>query len=184
VNIPASTTGLSFDPPAGFQVAKSAQAPAADSLLQPVSSGSNDDVSVGVWYCFNIDDNAVLLCWYCESRSRSKIGDAATQPELWAGSRLCDHIDVASADADNHHWKWSLAWPKKPGKRIGNDDLSVVHRPKKGGSLNIVSTPLNLREDRLKAILEEVQRTVKTDVSGSSGPFTLDTLRLLLDKKR
>lgn len=184
VNIPASATGLSFNPPKGFQVTKATQMQAANPLLQPVSSGSNGDVSLGIWHCFNIDDKAILLCWYCESRSGSKTGGATIQPELLAGTRPCNHINVASVDVGDHLWNWSLVWPKQTGERIGNDDFSVIHRTKKGGLLSVVSFPLRLREDRLKAILEEVQRTAKTDVPGSPKPFTLDMLRIRLAERR
>lgn len=177
VNIPASATDLSFDPPEGYQVTKAPRSKDANPLL-PVASGSNDDVSLGVWHCFNIDDKAVLLCWYCEMRPGSKTSDATPAPEfLLAGTRPCNHMDVASADVGGHHWKWSLVWPKQPGERIGDDDFSVVHRSKDGGLLSIVSFPLRLREDRLKAILEEVQRITKTNMPGSSAPFSLETLR-------
>lgn len=184
VNIPASATGLSFDAPEGYQVTKAPQSKTVNPL-QMGGSGSNGDVSLGVWNCFNIDDKAVLLCWYCERQSGSKTGDTTIQPEfLLAGTRPCHRIDVASADMGDHHWNWSLVWPKQAGERIGNDDFSVIHRPKKGGSLSMGSFPLRLQEDRLKAILEEVQRSTKTSVRGSSEPFTLDTLRTRLAERR
>lgn len=124
------------------------------------------------------DDKAVLLCWYCESQSGTKTGDATIIPEFFlAETRPCDHKEIASADVDGHHWNWSLVWPKRSGERIGNDNVSVIHRQKKGGLLNMVNRPLRLPEDRLKAILEEIQRTTKTNVPGSSKPFSLETLR-------
>jgi hypothetical protein len=184
VNIPASATGLSFDPPEGYQVTKSAQLQIANPLQYPVGSGSNGDVSLGVWHCFNIDDKAALLCWYCEQRKGSKAGNATIQPEfLLAGTNPCDHIDVASTDVGGHHWKWSLMYPNKAGERIGNDDFTVIHRPKGGGSLSMENHPLRLPEDRLKAILEEVQRVTHTTVQGGTEPFTLDLLRKRLDEK-
>ena len=75
-------------------------------------------------------------------------------------------------------------WPKQASERIGSDELSVVHRLERGGVLSLVNYPIRLREDRLRAILAEVQRFTKTTMPGSSQPFTLDTLRTELDKRR
>ena len=179
VNISAGATGLSFDPPKGYQVAKSKQMPIANPLSQPISSGSYGEVSLGVWHAFNIDDKAALLCWYCEPRSGSRTGDSTIQPEfLLAGTRPCNHKEIASAIVDGRHWNWSLVWPQQPDERIGGDDyFSVIYRPKQGGSLFMASSPLRLREDRLKEILEEIQRITKTSAAGSSTPFSLDALR-------
>ena len=194
VNIPASATGLSFDPPEGYQVKKTPQ-PKNANLLQAIrnasaesSSRSNDKktvdreaVDMGLWNSFNIDDKAVLFCWYCETKSDSKTAGTTVLPEfLLAGTHPCDHKEIASVDLDGHHWTWSLVWPKKSGERIENDGFSVVHHSKQSGSLSLESFPLRLREDRLKAILEEVQRLTKTSVPGSYKPFTLDMLRTQL----
>ena len=181
VNISANATGLSFDPPKGYRVVKSPQTQTANLSLDPIGSGSNNNVSLGVWHCFNIDDKAVLLCWYCEPASGSKTAAAAILPEfLLAGTLPCDHKEIASLDLDGHHWNWSLVWPKQAGERIGNYELSVIHRPKQGGSLTMGSCPLRLPEDRLKAILEEIQRIANKSAPGSSMPFSLDALRTQL----
>lgn len=177
VNISAKATGLPFDPPKGYKVQKFPPTQMANLSLEPTGSASNDRVSLGLWHCFNIDDKAVLLCWYCESPSGSKTGDATIPLEFLAGTRPCDHKEIASVDVDGHHWNWSLAWPKRSGERIGNNEFSVVHRSKKRGQLSMVDYPLRLREDRLKAILEAVQRTKRTDQPGSSKPFSLDSIR-------
>jgi hypothetical protein len=177
VNISAGATGLSFDLPKSYRVTKAAQSQMENPLSQPVSSGSNGDISLGVWHCFNIDDKAVLSCWYCEPRLDSKPVDSAIQPEfMLAGTRPCNHKEIASTNVAGHHWNWSLIWPQA-AERIGSDDFSVIYRPKQGGSLSMVNLPLHLREDRLKAVLEEIQRITNTSVPGSPTPLSLNALR-------
>jgi outer membrane lipoprotein-sorting protein len=182
VNVAASATGLLFNPPKDYRVTKAPRPKNVDPL-QPVAiaSGSNDDVSLGVWQCFNIDDKAVLLCWYCEAKSGPKTAGATILPEfLLAGTHPCNHKEIASTDAGGHHWNWSLVWPGQGGERIGNGGFSVVRRQKQGGRLTMGFVPLHLKEDRLKAILEEIQRTTNTRMQDSSSPFSLDTLRAQL----
>jgi hypothetical protein len=185
VNIPASATGLSFDAPKGYQATKTPPSTAENSFFRPVASGGSGNVSLGIWHCFNIDDKAVLLALYCEPRSGAKSGAAMIEPEFLLGTaRPCHHKEIASADVGGHHWNWSLVWPKQAGERIGSDDLSVSYRSKRGGVALMGSHAIRLREDRLRAILEEAGRLTKTKVPGSAQPFTLGTLRSELDKSR
>jgi hypothetical protein len=177
VNIPASATGLAFDPPEGYQITHSPQSQ-TDSLV-PVTSGSSGNASVGLWHGFNIDDRAVLLCWYFEPLSASTDGDAKEPMTfLLAGADPCKHVDVATAEGSGHVWKWSLVFPKKRGDRIGGDSLTAVHFvTRTGRMLRMEDMPLRLSEGRLNAILVEIQRLSKTTVAGSPRPFTLETLR-------
>ena len=79
----------------------------------------------------------------------------------------------------------AIGWPDAfPAGDLGLVSLSVIPRPEKGRRLGMVEYPLRMREDRLKAILKEVQRSTKTSVPGSSEPFTLDMLRAQLNKRR
>lgn len=180
VNVAANATGLSFDPPQGYQVIKAGPSETAPSLLA-VASGGNDGVTVGTWHCFNIDDKAVLLGWRLETPPGAANQDAALEFRL-GETRPCDHVEVASGAVGDAHWRWSLAWPKQPGERIGDDSLSVIHRAKQGGTVAVGSSPLRFRDDRLRAILEEVQRLTNATSPGSSAPFSLDTLRAKLPK--
>ena len=193
VNVPAISTGLSFDPPEDYQVTRT-QASQESNPLVAISSGSNDDVTLGVWHCFNIDDKAALLCWFCEGKPNSKNNGAQKDLVFYleglhmalgkesAKNRPCEHIDIASANSDGRLWNWSLVFPKKTGERVGNDMLTVAHFSEKGGSLSLTDIPLRLREERLRSILEEVQRLTKTTVPDSSKPFTLEMLRARLNR--
>ena len=182
VNISASATGLSFDPPAGYRTAK-APPSTAESPFWPVSHGDSGDVSLGVWHSFNVDDKAILVALFCESRSRGR-NAATVQPEFTLGeARPCQHKEIASADVDGHRWSWSLVWPKQAAEPVGNDQLFVSYRSKRGGVISMVIHPIRLREDRLKAILDEVQRLTKTSVPGSQKPFSLDTLRVQITSR-
>jgi outer membrane lipoprotein-sorting protein len=181
VNIPANATGLSFDPPAGYRTAKALPTAAEDAFFHPVASGSSGDVSLGVWHCFNIDEKALLLCWYCQQRAAGKT--ATVPPELALGGRPCEHKEIATAYAADQRWNWSLVRPKEAARRIGNDDFALSYRAKKGGVVHLTVQPIRLREERLKAILAEVRRATKTKMSRSAEPFSLDTVRAQLNSR-
>jgi outer membrane lipoprotein-sorting protein len=192
VNIPASVTGLSFDPPEGYQVTKipqpTAQQPKTMLTLDALSSAGQDkdgvSTSMGSWYVFNLDDKAVLCCWYCDRKPESK-DNAKITPEFMLGAaHPCEHKEIASADVEEHHWNWSLVFPKQVGDRIGDDFFKIAYRVPNGGSMNLEDVPLRLPEDRLQAILAEVQQTSKTTMPNTSEPFTLDTLRKIIAERR
>jgi hypothetical protein len=67
---------------------------------------------------------------------------------------------------------------------LGNDIVDVVYRPKQGDELNMAWLPLQLPEERLKVVLAELQRLTKTTATGSTEPFTLETLRTRLGYAR
>jgi outer membrane lipoprotein-sorting protein len=194
VNIPASATGLSFDPPEGYQVTKipqpTAEQPKAMLTLDVLGSAAHDkdgvSTSMGSWYVFNLDDKAVLCCWYGERKSESKNdGGVDIMPEFFlTGKGPCEPRKIASADVGGHHWHWSLVFPKQPGDRIGGDFLKIAYRVPNGGFLNLEHVPLRLPDDRLQPILAEVQQTSKTTVQDSSEPFTLEMLRTRIEQKR
>ncbi len=71
-------------------------------------------------------------------------------------------------------------FPKKAGERLGNDLVSVVYRPNEADALSMAWFPLRLPESQLKAVLAELQRLTKTTATGSTEPFTLETLRTRL----
>jgi hypothetical protein len=184
VNIPVSATGLSFDPPEGYEVVRSPQSQDI-MVLQPISSGTDDEIDLGVWHCFNIDDKAALLCWYCDPQPGAKDGDLKVSVEFrFTEDQPCNQVEIATTESGCHRWYWSLLFPKKAGERIGNDDLTVAHRTKNGGELSVGNFPIQLQDARLNAILREVQRQAKIDIPGSSEPFTLETLRATIAKHK
>jgi hypothetical protein len=160
-----------------------APAPAAENpFYWPVASGQSDDVSLSVWHCLNIDDKALLTALSCESPAVAKGGIAKAHLEFTLDeTRSCQYKEIASAEADGHRWTWLLVWPKQAGQPVGNDELLVSYRSKRGGGLHLGSDVIRLREDRFNAMLKEIQRLSKTHVPGSAEPFSLDTLRAQLN---
>ena len=90
VNVSADTAGLSFEPPKDYKISRTPPTK-TENPLQSAGYGTNGDVLMNVWHCFNIDDKAILLCWFCEpcktKPSNSKPDDSIDRLEFfWTGS--------------------------------------------------------------------------------------------------
>jgi hypothetical protein len=137
---------------------------------------SGGGMSMGGWIPFNIDDRAVLYCWWIGPPSDEK--GLPNTPEFSLGpprsNRPCQVIPLRKDDK----WNWSLLVPEND-QRIGLDEqVSVVLKSEKA-HLENTFRPLRISNEKLERILLEAQQASISPDSGIE-PFTLKEIAEML----
>ncbi len=149
--------------------------------LSPYGEGGSDTTWLGTWHCFNINDRAVLACWFqYDTNDKKEKEYFARQPKivLYQGntSRTCREHTLSTNSVDKSQWRWSLILPED-GKPIGEYMLRLKVADKRTNTTQELK-PLRLSRERLQEILLEAQRRTLPNESQQK-LFTLEDLEAI-----
>ncbi len=174
---------FSFEAPEGYEdtTKDAANSKIADIKLSPYGSGGSGTTWLAAWHGFNINDRAVLACWFQYDTNDDKEKEYfARQPqiELYQGNtvRTCREHTVSNNHVNKAQWRWSLILPED-GKPIGECLLRLKVADKKTRTAQELK-PLRLSPERLREILLEAQRRTLPNESQQK-LFTLEDLEVI-----
>ncbi|TWU25513.1 hypothetical protein [Bythopirellula polymerisocia] len=128
--------------------------------LSPYGEGGSDTTWLGSWHSLNVEERAVLACWYQYDTKEGEKVFFARQPtfEFCQGnrSRSCREHTISTNKVNDTHWRWSLILPDD-NEPVGEYMLSIKVADEKTRTSQELK-PLRFPRERLQEIIFEAQR--------------------------
>lgn len=176
---------FSFQAPQDYKLIKLDAKKAADLTMQgiklsPYGEGGSDTIWLGSWHSLNINERAVLVCWYQYDAKEGEKDFFAREPtfEIYQGnqSRICREHTLSTNKVNDTQWRWSLILPEDK-ETIGECALRIKVTDDRTRTSQELK-PLRFPPERLQDIILEAQRRTLPNKSQQE-LFSLDDIELI-----
>jgi hypothetical protein len=182
VDVPPPTGLLAFDPPAGYEVAREDRGP--DSAGMHSSTHCGDDHHY-FRFEYNINDQAVLICWGWNNTATTPAvePDPANPPGQdsrltltgAAGDRKFRLVTLRTDPGKEFQWRWSLLIPED-GQPIGKNPPCLIFKSKHGTGTHATSPWQKLSRQTLADFVVRSQRLTLPPDAPAEAALTLEQI--------